>query len=367
MGNDNWHILGTGEAGDCEDFALTKAQLLLGMGYPASALHIECGLSKTVLRDDGMPAGHAWLVVQTTVADYALDIGHDAAVVNSALKWPGTTDDFTCRRRQIGSNWAFISAYGWMMYSNVPVPFTTAYTFYYILDPILNIFYYLGGYTDNNYAGWAGATPFVGAEQQFDPVPDYVNDNYQSVNFSSTEIFIGRSWAPEWCTDIQVFRLGENVLTYISGTSHSGRGFVDKDGAFFEIPNDGASLPVVVSKNGYYDLSLTPYDGTAQLHHILGRTLTTGFKIDNLNSTYQMPNGEVIPHSVIEHLINCWIQIDTDRLLIHGIVLDRIEAPKYRMYKDGVSCFDAVKAAVGATSDDKILGLAYVPSTDRLN
>ena len=93
---DNWVFLGTGESGDCEDFALTKAAALLALGYPASAMRLATGKSGV--------NGHAWLVVQTNIADYALDVGTDAVQLNSALT-------YTVQQRQTGTLWKYMSVF----------------------------------------------------------------------------------------------------------------------------------------------------------------------------------------------------------------------------------------------------------------
>lgn len=57
-------------AGDCEDFALTKRQMLVRAGFPASALRMA------VARVKG-GEGHAVLVVRTSQGDFVLDNRHD--------------------------------------------------------------------------------------------------------------------------------------------------------------------------------------------------------------------------------------------------------------------------------------------------
>jgi len=88
---EHWTTMSPGGSGDCEDFALTKAKALLDLGYPASAIHIEIGLTQKGV-------GHAWLVVQTDKGDIALDNGYDTPVPTGALS-------YTNRRRQTGRNW----------------------------------------------------------------------------------------------------------------------------------------------------------------------------------------------------------------------------------------------------------------------
>lgn len=364
---DTWKILADGEAGDCEDFALTKAQRLLDLGYPASALHIEIGII------DGSMDCHAWLVVQTTTGDYTLNIGSNAVVRNELATHGGT--DYISRRRQIGLKWAFISPYGWLFSSSL-----TDYTIFYILDPLLNIFHEIPSthFADSNYAGRSGGVPFVGAEQQImGLVPDFMNKNWNTVNFSETEIYISkRSTLTPTITPVIKYRLDENVLTYISQTSYPGMGFVDKNGGIVGFESDGDPGPNVSSANGYYDVELLSWNHEAYLQHILSRTLESSFRIKYqggsggipLTANYHLPNGEIIPASQpTSHHINCWTQIDTDDLLIQAVKIDyNLGTNNFRMYKDGVSCLDTVANAVGVTKD-KILGLVYVPAANRLN
>lgn len=88
---ENWTTMSPGASGDCEDFALTKAKKLLDLGYPASAIKIEIGITQKGV-------GHAWLVVQTSKGDYALDTFRDIKL-NAELP-------YTARRRQTGPNWS---------------------------------------------------------------------------------------------------------------------------------------------------------------------------------------------------------------------------------------------------------------------
>lgn len=89
---EHWSIMEAGGSGDCEDFSLTKAKMLLDMGYPASAIHIEVGATPN-------GDGHAWLVVQTDKGDYALD--------NLYLNpMPNGVTPYTNRRRQTGLAWS---------------------------------------------------------------------------------------------------------------------------------------------------------------------------------------------------------------------------------------------------------------------
>jgi predicted transglutaminase-like cysteine proteinase len=63
-GGDRWTV--GGQAGDCEDFALTKKMRLMRAGWPTSAL-----LMATAFTQSGEP--HAVLVVRTDQGDVVLD------------------------------------------------------------------------------------------------------------------------------------------------------------------------------------------------------------------------------------------------------------------------------------------------------
>jgi predicted transglutaminase-like cysteine proteinase len=72
--------------GDCEDFALQKRKLLIGMGVPRQALLM------TVVRDqEGL--GHAVLTVVTDKGDFILD-----NKVNAVLAWVDTGYSFVKRQ-----------------------------------------------------------------------------------------------------------------------------------------------------------------------------------------------------------------------------------------------------------------------------
>lgn len=203
--DDNWKILAIGESGDCEDFALTKAQKLLDMGYPASAIHIEGGYV------DAETPGHAWLVVQTTDGDYALDRSSDSIILNSELKVsPGR--DYHSRRRQIGRNWAFISSFGWMLGAgNQILPNSV----WYILDPLLNIFYLLPPLK-------LRPMPFF----RISNLEDETQLSSPSVNFSAdnNSIYVAEDGI------ISEYTLNENSLDLVSTKSYTGCGFVGRDG-----------------------------------------------------------------------------------------------------------------------------------------
>jgi predicted transglutaminase-like cysteine proteinase len=402
-GNDNWKILSEGQSGDCEDFALTKAAALLALGYPASAIHIECGLSETQMREDGYPKGHAWLVVQTTLADYALDLGRDDAVVNSALRWPTIpTEDFICRRRQIGSKWAFISAFGWMMSSIDSNSYGGAY--WYILDPALNILHPM---FNNSYV----SMPWYSEAD----AGDYT---LPSVNFSNDDIYA------KYSTNLYTYRLIQNTLTLISTASCSANGWVNKAGA---IPPIGAifnwsagtffGTADIISKDGYYDFAfidlvqVTPnpnYPLTYSLsmatnpvmwanvdlpqsNEVAVRYISSiisnkfndnlylyeawGTDIPRVLPYYHTPFGETIQRTDLNFNPWFWLHIESANVLFQGFAYMRDYTQigytrndgKFRIYKNGASCLPELEAAVGVTSNGDFPGLAYVQSTDRLN
>lgn len=264
-GNDNWEILGSGESGDCEDFVLTKAQALLALGYPASALHIEA----SEIEPDGGTArvgGHAWLVVQTTSGDYALDLNSDTVVLNSSLTFGGRA--FTTRRRQIGSNWAFISPFSaFLAGTNIYL----GWTFVYILDPVLNILYLLPYDSDGAYRPFLYTT----ADQE-----DETSPGSPSINFSEDNNYI--YYADQGY--IYTYRLDENVLTQVSKVAYASQGWITREGTIkplrpaeplpeghpFTSITDG-QIPAsyrpltwggaeVVSFDGYYDFQYQYYD-----------------------------------------------------------------------------------------------------------
>lgn len=73
-------------AGDCEDYALLKRKVLMGRGWPASALLM------TVVRDERRE-GHAVLTARTAQGDYVLDNKTDEVKV-----WNKTPYEFVMRQ-----------------------------------------------------------------------------------------------------------------------------------------------------------------------------------------------------------------------------------------------------------------------------
>jgi predicted transglutaminase-like cysteine proteinase len=245
--SDIWKILGQGDGGDCEDFALTKAQMLLNMGYPASALHIEAGYT-----DDDIC--HAWLVVQTTAGDFALDVNIDEVVDNQSLTF-GTTE-LKYRRRQIGRNWACVSPYSWLkgaVNSNgflvsalvgCDDAMTSMVWYLYIYDPEFNIFYHI----TKDYAPGA----LFGYFERF-----LSRDSGTSVNFSQSNdsiyVYGYRTGAITKDQALEI-RLLENELQIEEYTRTSYGGPVTRTGATYEKTsyNDISTA----SPDGYYEYSL---------------------------------------------------------------------------------------------------------------
>jgi len=86
-----WTYMKDGQSGDCEDFALTKLQKMLDKGYPIGAL-------KLVTCKTSMGDGHAYLIVQTDLDDYALDLNYPLPMLDSVIP-------YTDKARQTGRTW----------------------------------------------------------------------------------------------------------------------------------------------------------------------------------------------------------------------------------------------------------------------
>lgn len=206
-GNDVWQFP-VSEGMDCEDAALGKVQALLDKGYAASTLHIETGFL------EGTTTGHAWLVVQTTKGDYALDINSDAVVLNSALIVGGKS--LFGRRRQIGMNWAAISPFAWLINSDN----SATNLFLYILDPTLNILYPIKSIDD--ILGLTTADVLADTFFNLD-ISSYIST---SVNFSDSFIYVtrpmlhpsGGGYTATVYKSIEKYHLGTNKLILDSAT-----------------------------------------------------------------------------------------------------------------------------------------------------
>jgi hypothetical protein len=341
---DVWHILVSGEGGNCSDFALTKAQALLNLGYPASAIHIETGIINSTL-------SHAWLVVQTTGGDYALDISGDTVLPNSSLI-PIIGGTFYSRHRQIGNNWAFMSPFGWL-----DSAVNTNQIYQYILDPLLNILYLLYS-ADGGLFTWYSLPGF--------------NIFSTSVNFSanSNDIYVQYEYlgSPNE-SHTRKYKLEENKLTFVSELVNSVFGLVKNDGTIFN-PSSGNRYKII-SKNGYYDYLVTELIDS-QPQAII--SLETDNPFYSEGGYYHTSFGETIsPES--ESYPYRWCHIEKGDIAIQAFWFlmwggnDNSPRANYiipRMYKNGASRLSDVIAAVGAT-EANLFGLAYIPSTNRLN
>lgn len=267
LGHDNWKIMTPGQTGDCEDFALTKAQALLDLGYPASALHIEC--SQIDNPGPGTRAGHAWLVVQTTTGDYALDLNSDSVGLNAALTFGGK--EFYSRKRQIGNKWAFISPFS---------PVTScinAYLYHYfsyIFDPLLNIMHPMD--MGNDYH----TRPFLAIYEE-DGLGGDEGTRAPSVNFSVDNNYIyfeNDGYTYKYQLDESVLTLVSSAATVIPPADTHGvkSGFIGRDGTmkvvdeirkfyFSDDPDDYKNGYLfsadVITPEGYFDYE--PWYGTA--------------------------------------------------------------------------------------------------------
>lgn len=85
---DYWEFMGQGRtAGDCEDFALTKIQMLLNMGFSINDFKIQCGYP-TGGSNPYLIIGHAWVLYKGTIV---LDNNPDGAfrtVAEMVVKYP---------------------------------------------------------------------------------------------------------------------------------------------------------------------------------------------------------------------------------------------------------------------------------------
>jgi len=428
-GNENWHIMAAGESGDCEDFALTKAKALLDLGYPASAIHVEVGWPEGTVLTGSKMIGHAWLVVQTTAGDYALDLSRNAPIKNSALQ-DGNGKDYICRRRQIGSNWAFIDLWGWMT-SSLNYYASSGYSSmsqcsYYIFDPLLNIFY-LVPYINGQIHRW----PFFGRD-----------DEICSVNFSTDAIYVLSN------RYLSEYKLGENELTLVNRTyvtyayttdlgPRDRYGFqmvtfngvyVDSDGNVLTsyILSTGTTLTIprytveIISAEGKYEYifnnnwlretrdsywewrclptvnpmiiaeawhefnpkppridQITSYTAT-----MLNTQSGDPFYLytDSVNSPGQIllhvPFGNddiTVTTATAKMFMECfpWIFIHTDSLNIQGFGIEYSTTGgplrgDYHIYQGGASILDTVLSAAG-TTEENLLGFAYIPFTNRLS
>lgn len=94
---DRWEYVNDG-TGDCEDFQLTKRQILVGLGLPRRAMRM------TVVLDD-LGEGHAVLTVRTDAGDLILDNKTDAV-----LPWDRTGYVFVKREGSLDANWVSLGS-----------------------------------------------------------------------------------------------------------------------------------------------------------------------------------------------------------------------------------------------------------------
>ena len=412
--SDPWYIMNTGGSGRCTEFALTKAQALLDLGYPASAIHIEAGLYESSV------IGHAWCVVQTDQGDFALDMNNDEVINNASFKFG--TEELYARRRQIGNNWAFISPYGWLLASTQ----TANNVYYYILDPVLNIFHIF----PYMFVGREGAEcyaygfPFGDGTAFYDGWPN--SHHFEcgvSVNFSEDN---SRFYIRQQPTMIGVSnalwecKLGENKIEIISTTQPEVYGFVNRDGTLsvnestsFDTVISGSQKLMscdVISKDGYYEykwleagsVHITPnppYDPIVMTkrnwlykHVAPSRIFEKAFPCITRWAN-ALPPGQggypPIPDDEIQYtpwqippettavdypFINFPFPltfVDAGNVFIQGYgwikqtnYYDGVLESKIR--KSGVDIMPAILTATGATLSS-LIGYVYIPCADRLN
>ncbi len=367
-GNDNWHIMGAGESGDCEDFALTKAKALLDLGYPASALHIEVGYYEDT---PASVVGHAWLVVQTTSGNYALDLNSDEIVPNDSMSFGGKP--FYFRQRQTGVYWAHVFGYGWLNSSLNLV----RYIFYYVYDPVVGIFYRCPFVTDRTYDDQTNdyGLPFanIGGAGS-------IYESGVSINFSEDAKSI--YWAKNsnsW-TLVNKLAMTENALNLVSSETLPVTGFVQRDGTISVDPyyiDDDLTIGYacdVISPDGYYDYKWDECyrhqvgESTSGFFHYIHATFFKEFG-DPFKRTYLFSPTEVMspfgeeytdPSPMADIYAYCWNATDAGLLLLQSFMWDGITGQAKRIYKDGVDITSYVADSVG-TTEDNVLGFIYIP------
>lgn len=95
---DYWEFMGQGRtSGDCEDFALTKIQMLLNRGFSVNDFKIQCGFP-TGGNDSAIVIGHAWVLYRGSIV---LDNNPDGAfrtVADMVSKYPDLCTQVRGRR-----------------------------------------------------------------------------------------------------------------------------------------------------------------------------------------------------------------------------------------------------------------------------
>lgn len=369
FGNE-WKFLGEGEAGDCEDFSLTKAQMLLDMGYPASALHIECGVL-----ENSTSTGHAWLVVQTTTGDYALDI-HRGVVLNSSVTASGQR--LILRKRQTGAKWACVSMFSWLHLAQLIGGEYSNYDYLYIFDPELNMFHRLGQIDGTVYRFMTNFGIY------WDYLPQTI------VNFSNTHCFLLFYGSKN--TQILKYKLINNDLVLISTTSIPNP--ADESGYLHYLNTNGEIVSHIrydqstketriqyypLSLDGYFGFVLSPPGSSVKvgysLLHLFGRTVPyseiIGTSSDGQISSILSPWGEelfeYLSGATLLGVFQPFSFVDTGSLLIQGFSHpESTPLELCRIYQNDVSIVNQVASISGVTETD-LIGFTFVPFTDQPN
>lgn len=368
-GGDNWHIMEDGEEGDCEDFALTKAKILLDLGYPASALHIETAMIKG---SETPGTGHAWLVVQTDQGDYALDTSSDSIQANCALMSNiGTA--YIMRRRQIGNNWAVIDPASWLLsaynsFDNGDDDYTKYYM--YIFDPLLNIFY-----------------PFA-----YKKSLSSFHDNPPNVNFELDGIYMFYSGTTTGTLDFTKINLAENTLefTKIDTVSDDYEYAVTKEGSYEIIDNE--NYCETISYPGYYGYvyhdELVPSDPERCIFQPQPTIAIGGSSPFIYFETYPphgrhflSPWGETkllnfVDVGLYSNVPASWFHIESEYNFQAYYETEyylfapeprplRSDVDNVRIYRNDIFYNDVIASAC-AISEANLLGFAYIPLANRL-
>ncbi len=203
--------------------------------------------------------------------------------------------------------------------------------------------------------------------------------NFSADNNAIYEQYLGDGWT------IYKYKLEENNLSKTIFVPSSSGGFVNRDGTTSATAADYE----IISANGYYDYQQNSDDPEINIYSwaLMNKIFGSPFylrrnSLDENQSYYIFPDGETIRFTFTEqefignyYLPYSWVHIDTDSKtpFIHGCQLRCIRPDLLsarpdvkRMYKNGASCLSSIAAAVGV-AEGNILGLTYIPSTDRLN
>jgi hypothetical protein len=181
-----------------------------------------------------------------------------------------------------------------------------------------------------------------------------------SVNFSSDfdSIFLYASGGI-----VYQFKLNENKLDPIGTTSGHGWGYVNRDGTVHP-PSLDSYICNIVSAEGYYqyidvepDIDLVP---DVLLSTSSDNPFTRWTVDDQIFA--RSPFGEEL--NITGKALSHWGHIQAPGVLIQSFMWN--SPNEKRMYKSGASCLDTVIGAVGA-AEANLFGLAYIPSTNRLN